>query len=177
MASLRKGKRGLSQVVTTLILLVVSVLLAGIVTYYATNITMTRTRQEEVEIVYTHVWVDSDGEASAAFKIKNVGSKDILLDEIAVRGVESDWGKVYYNDTNVPDGDLSWVNMTTTAELDKFEVNASKDVPLASSGEMIVYVKDPPNIELTDIGTTVSIIVYTMNGQWIEEVNVEYSGQ
>lgn len=173
MASLRKGKRGLSQVVTTLILLVVSVLLAGIVTYYATNITMTRTRQEEVELVYVHCWVDSNGDALAGFKIKNVGSKDILLDEIAVRGVESDWSLVYYNDTNVPDGDLSWVNMTTAT----FDVNATKDVPLASSGEMIVYIKDPPNIELTDIGTTVSITVYTMGGQWIEEVNVEYAGQ
>ncbi len=151
----------------------VSVLLATIVAYYATNITMTRTRQEEVELVYVHVWVDRDGEASAAFKIKNVGSKDILLDEIAVRGVETPWDNVYYNDTNVPDTDLPWINMTITAELDKFEENATKDVPLASSGEMAVYIRDPPNIELTDVGTTVSICVYTMNGQWIEEVNVE----
>jgi len=163
--------------VTTLILLVVSVLLAGIVTYYATNITMTRTRQEEVQLIYLHCWVDSDGEASAAFKIKNVGSKDILLDEIAVRGVESDWNKIYFNDTTVSDTGLSWINMTDTAELGKFEVNATQDVPLESSGEMAVYLKDPPNIELSDIGTTVSICVYTMNGQWIEEVNVEYAGQ
>ena len=158
---------------TTLILLVVSVLLATIVAYYATNITMTRTRQEEVELVYTHVWVDKDGEASAAFKIKNVGSKDILLDEIAVRGVETPWANVYYNDTNVPDTDLHWINMTILTERQKFEENATQDVPLASSGEMAVYVMDPPNIELTDVGTTVSICVYTMNGQWIEEVNVE----
>ncbi|MCW3986691.1 MAG: hypothetical protein NWE87_00080, partial [Candidatus Bathyarchaeota archaeon] len=33
----KKNRKGLSQVVTTLILLVVSVLLAGVVTYYATN--------------------------------------------------------------------------------------------------------------------------------------------
>ena len=63
--------------------------------------------------------------------------------------------------------------MTIAAELAKFEENATKDVPLASSGEMAVYIKNPPNIELTDVGTTVSICVYTMNGQWIEEVNVE----
>ena len=177
MAGLYKKKRGLSQVVTTLILLVVSVLLAGIVTYYATNITMTRTRQEEVQLVYVHCWVDSTGNASAAFKIKNVGSKDILLDEIAVRGVESEWSNVWYNVTNIPPGDLPWKDMQNTTGTVFFDVHASKDVPLESSGVMIVYVKDPPNIELTDIGTTVSLIVYTMNGQWIEEVNVEYAGQ
>ena len=172
MTGLPRNRRGLSQVVTTLILLVVSVLLATIVAYYATNITMTRTRQEEVELVYVHVWVDRTGNASAAFKIKNVGSKDILLDEIAVRGVECEWTNVWYN-TTIPVGDLEWINMTNTNETDKFEENPTKDIPLESSGVLAVYIKDPPNIELTDVGTTVSLTVYTMHGQWIEEVNVE----
>ncbi len=44
-SSIRKDK-ALSQVVSTLILLVVAVLLAAVATYYATNITMTRTENE-----------------------------------------------------------------------------------------------------------------------------------
>ena len=174
MTGLPRNRRGLSQVVTTLILLVVSVLLATIVAYYATNITMTRTRQEEVELVYVHVWVDRTGNASAAFKIKNVGSLDILLDEIAVRGVECEWTNVWYNESvNIPIGDLSWKDMTNSTGNVFFDVHASKDIPLESSGVIAVYIRDPPNIELTDVGTTVSLTVYTMHGQWIEEVNVE----
>ncbi|RJS88477.1 hypothetical protein CW700_07730, partial [Candidatus Bathyarchaeota archaeon] len=67
--------------VTTLIILVVSVLLAGVVTYYATNITMTRTEQEEVSLSKQHIWVNSTG-AVAAFKLENLGGKDILIDKI-----------------------------------------------------------------------------------------------
>ncbi|MFQ6054281.1 MAG: hypothetical protein ACE5OO_08660, partial [Candidatus Bathyarchaeia archaeon] len=53
---------------------------------------------------------------------------------------------------------------------------ASDDIPVESSGVRIIYVKDPDNIDLTDIGTPVSITVFTMNGQWVEEVMVEYAG-
>jgi len=97
MAKLFKNKRGLSQVVTTLIILVVSVLLAGVVTYYATNITMTRTQQETLVIQYAHIWVNSTGTGEAAFYLKNVGGKDVLIDKVAVRGVEAAWSTVYYN--------------------------------------------------------------------------------
>jgi hypothetical protein len=36
-----------------------------------------------------------------------------------------------------------------------------------------VYIKDPDNIQLDDIGTTVSMSVYTNNAQYITEINVE----
>ena len=173
MASPRKSKRGLSQVVTTLILLVVSVLLAGIVTYYATNITMTRTQQEEVQIVYAHCWVNSSDSAEAAFYLKNVGGRDILIDKITVRGVTSIWDNVYFNDTERSE-DLVWVahEDLVTGGLEQ----ADDDIPVESSGVRIIYVTSPDNIDLTDIGTPVSITVFTMNGQWVEEVMVEYAG-
>jgi len=44
MRGLLKSKKGLSTVVTTLIILVVSVLLATVVTYYAINMTTTRVK-------------------------------------------------------------------------------------------------------------------------------------
>jgi len=50
-------KKGLSEVVSTLILLVVAVLLAAVVTYYATNITMVRTENEQLMFSKVHVWV------------------------------------------------------------------------------------------------------------------------
>ncbi len=82
--------RGLSEVVSTLILLVVAVLLAAVVAYYATNVTMTRTVTEELHLSKQHVWVNYTG-AVAAFKIQNLGGRDILMDKVAIRSVESDW--------------------------------------------------------------------------------------
>jgi len=64
MTGLCRNGRGLSQVVTTLILLVVAVLLTGVVTYYATNVTMTRTQQEEVRVTWQHIWVNGTGGTS-----------------------------------------------------------------------------------------------------------------
>lgn len=173
MASLFRDKRGLSQVVTTLIILVVSVLLAGVVTYYATNITMTRTEQEDVVIQYAHVWVNSSGTAEAAFYLKNVGGRDILIDKITIRGVEAEWSSVYYN-TSSRSSDLSWIAHENL--LSSGLKAASNDLPVESGGTRIIYIKNPDNIALADVGTTVTITVFTAEGQWIEEVNVEYAG-
>jgi len=189
------GLRGLSQVVTTLILLVVSVLLAGIVTYYATNITMTRTEQEDVDISKSHVWVNGTGGAEAAIVVQCLGGRDVLVDKITVRGVESAWGDCYYwrAGTTTVTSDLSYAqpgsdnpnwdpaktypwNITIQGSLQVMTL-ASTDIDLASSGTIVFYILDPDNIDLDDIGTTVSITVFTVNGQYIEEVNVEYAGQ
>ena len=167
-----RNKRGLSQVVTTLILLVVSVLLAAVVVYYATNVTMTRTANEDVVIQYAHVWVNSTGSAEMAFMIKNVGGKDILLDKIACRGVECPWTSVYYNTTGAS-ADLIWIDHATLGT--NPDHTATTDIPVESSGSRVVYVADPDNIELRDVGTPVSITVFTANGQWIKEVIVEYA--
>lgn len=89
-----RDKKALSQVVSTLILLVVTILLAAVVTYYATNVTTTRTATEEVAFSKAHIWLNSTG-AIAAFKLQNLVGKDILIDKLAVRGVESDWSDVF----------------------------------------------------------------------------------
>jgi len=180
MARLHNNRRGLSQVVTTLILLVVAVLLAGVVTYYATNITMTRTEQEEVKVNKHHIWVNSTG-AVAAFRVENLGGRDVLVDKISVRGVEVPWSRVYYY--RVPSGTSisGSMNVTSAAKLTGGSVTidgrsytqASDDLPLASSGEILFYVKNPDNISLDDVGTTCAITVFTINGQYIVECNVE----
>ena len=171
MAGLSKDRRGLSQVITTLILLVVSVLLAGVVTYYATNITMTRTALEELKLTDTHAWINSTDSAEVAFVVRNVGGRDVLMDKIAIRGVEVPWANIYFNATE-PTEDLKFIlyaNLTTEGL-----TQAEDDVPVESGGIRTVYIKDPGDLHLTDIGTTVSITIYTVNSQWIKEVNVEY---
>ena len=177
--TLRKN-RGLSVVVTTLILLVVAVLLAAVVTYYATNITMTRTQMEEIRFSKEHVWVNDTG-AVAAFKLQNLGGRDILMDKFSVRSVECHWSNIYLY--RVPSGSEIFgdVNVTSYARLvgtsvlidDKNFTQAVSDIPLVSGGEVLVYVKGPENISLDDLGTTVSISCTTNNAQYITECNVE----
>jgi len=37
----------------------------------------------------------------------------------------------------------------------------------------VIYITSPDNISSNDIGTSVGITVFTMNGQWYVECNVE----
>ncbi len=175
-----RNKKALSEVVSTLILLVVTILLAGVVTYYATNVTTVRTETEEVRVSKAHIWVNSTG-AVGAFKVQNLGGKDILFDKISIRGVEESWSDVYY--FRVPSGtsieaDLNRTDYTnlvgTDCLIDGETYNqSSADLPLISGGEIFVYVSGPDNVQMDDIGTTVSIAISTANAQYITECNVE----
>ena len=164
---------------STLILLVVAVLLAAVATYYATNITMTRTQNEQISFSKAHIWVNSTG-AIGAFKLQNLGGKDILIDKISVRGVEQAWTDVFIyrvpSGTSITD-DFTVCNYTDMAggftHDGETYSTVSADVPLQSGGELLVFIKDPDNIQVDDIGTAVSMSVYTNNANFITEVNVE----
>jgi len=176
--NLLKSKRGLSNAVSTLIILVVSVLLATVVTYYAINITSTRVQEEAVNIQKMHVWVNNTVK-EAAFVITNTGGKDILLDKIAVRGVESDWTNVYYwKATTTVTSDLAARregNLTKIIVQGSYKTftQGSTDLHVASGETFVIYIKDPDSITVNDVGTTVSLTVYTANAEYLEESNVE----
>jgi hypothetical protein len=50
---------------------------------------------------------------------------------------------------------------------------STAEIPLISGGELLVYIKNPDNIQMDDIGTTVSMSVHTNNAKYITEINVE----
>lgn len=189
MQKLSKKNKGLSTVITTLIILVVSVLLAGVVTYYATNVVMTRTTQEEVRIRKAHVWVAEGDDAYAALMVQNLGGRDIIIDKITIRGVEVPWGdpnviiKYYLVNQTSDDvsGDFKLMNSTGTVfaqigsvpEVEANWTTPTSDIPLKSSGSILFFITDPTNIALHDVGTTISLTVFTANAQWIIETNVQ----
>ena len=180
---LLKNKKALSTVVTTLIILVVSVLLATVVTFYAINVTSTRVQEEDLTMQKAHIWYDADNSvAIGAFVLVNTGGRDVVIDKITVRGQEVLWSNVYYNvSTRTPTNDLT-INTTALdsgvslhSESGQY-YNASKalsDITLKSSYTMVVYMVNPDSVDLNDVGTTVSITVYTMNAEYYKECNVQ----
>ena len=178
MRKIFRNRKGLSTVVTTLIILVVSVLLATVVTYYAINITSTRVEEESLSVRKAHVWVSTAGtttDTQAAFVIINTGGRDVVLDKITIRGQEIDWTDVYYSISDTaPSGDLSYQNETT---ISGSYTQATDDLLLPSGKSATIYITDPGSISLQDIGTTVSIVVFTAQAQYYKECNVEaYTG-
>jgi len=188
MKTLLKNKKGLSTVVTTLIILVVSVLLATVVTFYAINVTTTRVQEESIQITKLHLWHNGTTFSEAAFLIVNTGGRDLVLDKISVRGQESAWNTVYYNKTTgAISPDLTYVAPNTNGTLLGKSVTlgsitytlsagvAGEDMILRSGWSMIVYLTNPDSLSVGDIGVTVGVTIFTANAQYYKETNVQAS--
>jgi hypothetical protein len=168
---LLKSRKALSTVVTTLIILVVSVLLATVVTFYAINVTTTRVQEESLQITNLHVWCDGSGTASAAFLITNTGGRDAVIDKITIRGVKATniWYATVSSVTdpmyNATEDDVD------TAVFEKVE--SGEALVLPSGTRMVVYLFDLNHLSTSDIGVTVGVVVFTANAQYHKEANVE----
>jgi len=183
---LLKNKRALSTVVTTLIILVVSVLLATVVTFYAINVTTTRVQEESLHLTKQHIWYNTTGKwAEAAMVIVNTGGRDAVIDKITIRGQASPWANIYYwrtqdtvisADLNVTVTQLNYTTFdmgaTFTYTTDNF-TRANDDITVKSGWTVVVYIKDPDSIALNDVGIPVGITAFTANAQYYKETNIE----
>ena len=196
MSKLLKNRWALSTVVTTLIILVISVLLASVVTYFAINVVSTRVQEESLHLTKQHLWHNPTATPGAAdysqasLMVVNTGGRDIVIDKLAVRGQESPWndvatGKfvVYKITTDPIASDLSFATTFTAAggsgntltiggDSIAFTV-AENDLVLPSGCTMLLYIINPDSITINDIGLTVSITLYTAQAMYYREANVQ----
>lgn len=181
--SLFRDARALSTVVTTLIILVVSVLLATVVTFYAINVTTTRVQEESLFLTKQHVWYNTSGSwAQAALVIVNTGGKDVVFDKLSVRGQECPWSNIYYwrtstvtisDDLVVTTNPLIGPTASITVQNVSRTFNqATDDLTLKSGWTIVVYTMNPDSIALNDVGLTVGITIFTSNAQHYRETNV-----
>jgi len=186
MKNILKNRLALSTVVTTLIILVVSVLLAGVVTYFAINVTSTRVQEESLQLTKMHVWYDATNSVGqGAFMIMNTGGRDVVINKITVRGQEAAWGNVYtviasptddlaYSVTLAKGTDTKYDTMTAGTNTPVASMTAATgDITLQSGSSMVVYIKGPDSITINDIGLTVGITVFTSQAMYYQEANVE----
>ena len=181
MRNIRRNRLALSTVVTTLIILVVSVLLAGVVSYFAINVTSTRVQEESVHLSKQHVWHDGSSVSQAAFMLINTGGRDLVIDKISVRGQESAWTSVWYNATTASISDDLTFNSTlsgTTGDILVGSTNytftqASDDITVRSGYTILVYIDSPDSISVNDIGLTVGMTVHTSQAMYYKETNVQ----
>lgn len=184
MKNILKNRLALSTVVTTLIILVVSVLLAGVVTYFAINVTSTRVQEENLSLSKQHVWVAMDGTAVAAIMVTNTGGRDVVLSKIACRGQESAASDVFYVVAGSGDTLTTDLNWTGTAAIGAGDTAGgitsatlaalgTDTLVLTSGSTMAVYLNDPDSINVNDIGLTVALTVFTSQAIHYKETNVE----
>jgi hypothetical protein len=179
MRKILKNRLALSTVVTTLIILVVSVLLAGVVTYFAINVVSTRVQQESLQLTFTHVWVDSNGNSQAALLVKNTGGRDVVINAIQVRGIAGTLGtNVYYNAASTDPAALiaGVAGPPATGLLAITKSTANIPITLASGSAIQIYINHPNSVGINDIGTTIGITVLTANAMYYQETNVQGTG-
>jgi len=182
MKNILKNRKALSTVVTTLIILVVSVLLAGVVTYFAINVTSTRVQEENLHMTRQHIWHNMTV-AQGAIMIINTGGRDVVLDKVAVRGQESAWEHVFYNITTGALADDLVFNETLADATDDVSVmvgdiefdfiQATTDLVLPSGQTMLLYIQEPDSISVNDIGLTVAITIFSSQAMYYKETNVQ----
>jgi hypothetical protein len=181
MIRLLRNRLALSTVVTTLIILVVSILLASVLTYFAVNVVSTRVQEESLHVSKQHIWVDGDGAATeAAIMVTNNGGRDVVINKVSVRGQTSNWSDVFYAvavDGDDLTADLAYV-ATPVAAAANFGLAdtanaATTSLILPSGSTMIIYVNNPDSIGLNDIGLTVSIGIYSAQAVYYSEVNIQ----
>lgn len=195
-SKLLKNRYALSTVVTTLIILVISVLLASVVTYFAINVVSTRVQEESLHLTKQHIWHNATATSGsvaysqASLMVINTGGRDIVIDKLNVRGQECSWNDtttsnkqlVLYCVTNNPiSSDMTYIlnfNITGTnvVTFDSSEYTfsvASSDLVLRSGYTMMIYIVNPDSITINDIGLTVSITLYTAQAMYYREANVQ----
>jgi hypothetical protein len=184
MKNILKNRLALSTVVTTLIILVVSVLLAGVVTYFAINVVSTRSQEEDLSLSKQHVWVSLDGTAVAAIMVTNTGGRDVVLSKITCRGQPADMTTDVFYSTAVASDDLTVdLNYTAGAVIaagDTFGgvaavavASTEPSLVLTSGSTIVVYINSPDSITRNDIGLTVALTVFTSQAMHYKETNVE----
>jgi hypothetical protein len=163
------------------------VLLAGVVTYFAINVTSTRVQEESLALTKQHIWYNATaGTSQAAIMVINTGGRDIVIDKLTVRGQEATWNGAVQNisycvtDKSISN-DLSFISSAiNTKDIDGIvgvDVPAlgttTSDLTLQSGKTMIIYITSPDSITINDIGLTAAVTLFTSQAMYYKETNVQ----
>ena len=168
-----KNRLALSTVITTLIILVVSVLLAGVVTYFAINVVSTRVQQESLSVSLPSVWVSASGKSQAALVITNTGGRDAVISQIQIRGITATVADIGIA-TAAPTTLIAYATLTGATPTNTAALAAPTGTVTLSSGSiLVVYIADPTGVGVNDIGSTIGITVFTSQAMYYQESNVQ----
>ncbi len=93
-------RKGISTVLTTVIILVASVVLGSGVVLYGTSLFQTTAQQESIEVQGEQLWVnatDAVGDAWGAAGVRNNGDQILSVDTISIKGKTVPFASMYYD--------------------------------------------------------------------------------
>jgi len=181
-------RRGIGNVITTLIILIASVVLGAGVIFFGGSMFQTNTQNEAIQVSNVQAWYkDNAGTADGqlAFVVKNVGGKVVSINSISLRGTQVPVSQWYYNNTQSimtvgntqtpllydSDGTLTSVTFGNPSSAKTLTL-ATGPVSLAQGESAIFYVANPASITATDIGVTYTLNVQAGAASAVQSVSV-----
>ena len=186
-----KQRKGISTVLTTLIVVVASVVLGSAVTLFGTSLFQSGVQQQSLAVSGDRVFIDSAGtEAIGAFVVRNTGDKVIGIDTVTVRGTPVPFGSWWYNNTATNLATLSAKELAFVTTPATFQCTACIEFTDATTGIdaaqatgpvllktgqiMILYYNIPDGkITSADLGASVSVGVFAGTATAVKTVTVQ----
>jgi hypothetical protein len=170
-------RRGIGNVITTLIILIASVVLGAGVIFFGGSMFQSNTQSESVKVSNVHSWVD-DTDAVTAFAIQNTGSKAVTINSINMRGLSVPTSLWYFNNTATASQVQTELTFGTTADF-TFDVSAGASPLSLDQGEAaIVYLigasngTGPGQMRPLDAGNTYSLQIQAGQATAVQQVSV-----
>lgn len=159
-------RRGIGNVITTLIILIASVVLGAGVIFFGGSMFQTNTQSESIKVTNAASWVNSVSNATAgevtttAFVVQNTGSKAITINQITMRGVQVPTSNWFYKIT------ADQALLQTQLPVDYTEATLAGGIGASTPGgplslsqgqAAIVYLSEAGNFLQIDSGNTYSL--------------------
>ena len=174
-----KRRRGLAQSVTTMILLVLSVLLAsGTMGLYTISVTTSAMKTEQLVIRSARIWADPSG-SQVALRIENIGGRDALITSIEIGYMEEPLDSIYVAEgkggvlTPAEGLNITGAFNHTVSGAEYAFTPATGSIVIPISGGLLIYVDNPAAVDLQDLGTVVQVTVYTSTLPYVTMDDVE----
>jgi filamentous hemagglutinin family protein len=178
----QKRRRGIGTVITTLIILIASVVLAAGVIFFGGSLYQTNTQNEAIQVSNTHIWVSANGTSSiAGFAVQNTGGKVVAIQSITIRGQSVPVASWYYNTVDATAANIqkeltsdftpASVNVNGVAGEEAFDA-ATGPITLAQGKAAFVYLANPSGISMIDAGHDASLNVHASSASSIVSVHV-----
>ena len=179
-------RRGIGNVITTLIILIASVVLGAGVIFFGGSMFTTNTQSEQVKVTNTASWVASNSTASTAFAIQNVGSKAVTITDIKLRGIAvpvASWNyckgagagqcATQLNVQTPLPYDVTPASVTIGNPAVAYIMTAGTQVSLSQGEAAIVYLANAGNIGPIDAGNTYALQIQAGQASSVTQVSVE----
>ncbi len=174
-------RKGIGNVITTLIILIASVVLGAGVIFFGGSMFQTNTQSESLKISNVHSWVDpTDGDAVTAFVVQNTGSKPITINSISMRGLPVPTAN-WYSFEDQANATATVINTELIVDYTpQTQVTLSTGtydtisgaVSLSQGAATVVYVLDAGNINPIDAGNTYSLQILAGQANAVQQVQV-----